>query len=165
MLPALLEGDLPSADETAVHAHVSGCEKCRESLATYRALEDSLALRREMVPPVEPLLRGLFAPAVSPALHRARVLMDAIFSFPGLASFFCLVIAWMAFAYSDVIAGWLNGVVDASSSVGRFGSWLADLSAAYSGGDMLLVSVAYGLMTVLLLGSGTWMTLRQVNSR
>jgi anti-sigma factor RsiW len=164
MLSAFLEGDLSSADESAVNAHVASCESCRESLDAYRALEDELVSRRDLVPPADTFLRAVFAPAVSPNLHRARVLMDRIFSFPALTAFFCFVIGWLAFAYSDAVQGWMGQVAGSTPAASRFAGWLSALGAASSGGDMLMVSIAYGLMTVLVLASGAWMTLRYVHN-
>ncbi len=163
MLAALIEGDLSAQDASTVNAHVSGCESCRESLAGYRALEDELLLRRTLVPPAAPFLHGVFAPAVSPALHRARVLMDSIFSFPALAAFFFVVVGWMAFAYSDIVQGWVSQIAGATPTAGRFGNWMNEMATTYSGGDMLMVTLAYSLVTLLVIASGSWMTWRHVH--
>jgi anti-sigma factor RsiW len=164
LLPAFLDGDLPSGEDAALNAHLSGCESCQASLAAYRALEDELVLRREIVPPVAPFLSAAFAPAVSPALHRARVLMDRIFGLPSLATFAFFVLGWVLYSYSNVVQGWLDRITGATPAAGRFAGWLSELSAAVSGGDMMVIALAYTGVTLLILGSGTWMTLRFVQS-
>lgn len=164
MLSAFVEGDLSREDEAALDTHLSACESCRESLAAYRALEDQLVLRRDAVPPVGPFLGAVFAPAVSPALHRARVLMDRIFSAPSLATFAFFVVGWLLYAYSDVVQGWTNQVAGAAPVAGRFAGWLSSLSAALGGGDMMTVALAYTGVTLLILASGAWMTLHYVQS-
>jgi anti-sigma factor RsiW len=164
LLPAFVEGDLAPVDESAVHAHLADCERCRESLAAYRALEDALVMRRDEVPPADAFLRGVFAPAVSTNLHRARTLMDALFSFPALASFACLVVGWLAFAYSDVVTRSLNWLVGESSLLGRFGHWTTASLTTLTGGDMIVIVAAYTIVTLLILGSGALMTLHYVHS-
>ena len=69
-----------------------------------------------------------------------------------------------AHAYSGVVQGWLDQISGAAPAAGRFGRWVSELSAALSGGDMMVVALAYTVVTLLILGSGTWMTLRYVNS-
>jgi anti-sigma factor RsiW len=164
LLPAFVEGDLAPADESAVHAHLSGCERCRESLSAYRVLEDALSLRRTEVPPVDAFLRGVFEPAASTNLHRARMLMDALFSFPALASFSCLVLGWLAFAYSDLVARSLDWFVGETSILGRFAHWMTASLSTLTGGDMIVAVAAYSVLTLLILGSGTWMTLHYVHN-
>lgn len=163
LLSEFAGGDLSGADESAVRAHLEGCASCRESLAAYRALEDALVMRRAEVPAVDAMLQGVLAPAPS-SLHRARVLMDRLFSLPSLAAFACFVLAWAGFAYSTPIAHALNWLVTEAPVVSDLSGGLVASLVALTRGDMLVTVGVYVGVTLLILGSGTWMTLRYVHS-
>lgn len=178
MLPALLDGDLGRDDEAAVQAHLASCASCREVLGELRALEDALLSRRDAVPSSEAFIRGVFAAAaersadadavssartmlrgVSPSLHRARVIMDVIFSMPGIATLFSLVIGAMCFHYRDVVAAWLGRAISTTPDTGSATSWLQHFFATYAA-DMTMVFIVYGIATALVVASGAWLTLR-----
>jgi len=163
LLSEFVDGSLSGADEAAVRAHLDGCASCRESLAAYRALEDVLVMRRAEVPPVDAILQGVLAPAPS-NLHRARVLMDRLFSLPSLATFACFVLAWAAFTYSAPIAHALNWLINEAPVVSNLSGWFVASLVTLTRGDMLITVSAYAAVTLLILGSGTWMTLRYVHS-
>jgi anti-sigma factor RsiW len=172
MLSAYLEGDLSRDDETAVRAHVESCPSCARVLAEFRALEDTLLARREQVPSPEAFIQGVFTAgrtaepvrAVSPALHRARLIMDAIFSVPGLAAVFMVAIGVMGFAYRDVVSTWIGRTLSLSSSTGTATSWLERFLSTYAA-DMTMVFIVYGVATALIVASGAWMTLRYLHDQ
>jgi hypothetical protein len=105
----------------------------------------------------------VLAPAIT-NLHRARVLMDRLFGFPALATFACFVSAWAAFAYSTAIARGLNWLVGEAPIVSKLSGWFTTSLGSLTGGDMLITVAIYAGLTLLILGSGTWMTLRYVHS-
>jgi uncharacterized membrane protein len=90
--------------------------------------------------------------------------MDRLFSFPALAAFFCFVGAWAAFAYSDNIARALNALVGETPAANHFGGLITTSLTALTRGDMIVTVSAYVGVTLLILASGTWMTLRYVHS-
>ena len=165
MLPAFLEGDLTREDESVLNAHLSTCASCQESLAEYRELEDVLVARRDEVPSHEQFLQGVFASspapvsAANPALHRARVIMDAVFSVPGLAAVFSVVIAAMCFHYRDVIAMWLGRSAATTPQTSGVTTWLNQALSTYAS-DMTMVFIVYGVATVMVVAAGAWMTMR-----
>lgn len=167
LLSAFVDGDLSREDAAAVEAHVSGCDGCRESLEAWRALETALVARRDAVPPAGPFLAGVagvFAPVrerVS-ALHRARVVMDAIFGLPGLVTFFSVVLGVVAWIHRGTVAGWLARGLDAHASTGGLTAWFDGLLSTYAA-DMTQVVVVYGVATALIIVTGAWMTMRYLH--
>lgn len=172
MLSPFLEGDLTPEDEAAVRAHVETCEACALALAEYRSLEATLLARRGHVPAPEPFIQGVLAAAraavparaVSPALHRARVVMDAIFSVPGLAAVFSVIIGIICYAYRDVVAAWIGGALSATPSAAPATSWLDRVLSTWAA-DMTMVFIVYGVATALIVASGAWLTLRYLQDQ
>lgn len=194
LLPAFLDGELSSGDDAALNAHLAGCESCREALAGYRALEDALVARRDEVPAADGFIRGVFtapaadadAPAVraavsravspalrtvspalrtvSPAFHRARVIMDAIFSIPGLAAVFSVIIGAMCFHYRAVISSWINHASASTPSTAGASLWFNQTLSTYAG-DMTQVFIVYGVATALIAVTGYWATMRFIREQ
>jgi anti-sigma factor RsiW len=187
LLPAFLDGELSSGDDAALNAHLAGCESCREALAGYRALEDVLVARRDEVPAADGFIRGVFtapaadadAPAVraavsravspalrtvSPAFHRARVIMDAIFSVPGLAAVFSVIIGAMCFHYRAVISSWINHASASTPSTAGASLWFNQALTTYAG-DMTQVFIVYGVATALIAVTGYWATMRFIREQ
>ena len=119
LLEALAAGELAPGEAVEVERHVAGCERCRRSLETWRALEQALVARSSEVPPA-----SLTIAAIAPALRRKRwtPVFDVLFSVPGIASLILLAAAVFFRIGGETL----------SSAIGR----------AYRNGDPALLSLA-----------------------
>lgn len=91
-LSAYLDEELSPSEIRAVHAHVAGCEACRDELAALRQVKDLLGRLPEMEPPAD-LWSGVRARAER-AHHPAAVLetLRAAFRRPAAAAVAAMVV-------------------------------------------------------------------------
>ncbi len=85
MLPLFAARELSADEAAAVSSHLDACERCREALVAYTALEATLLARRDEVPSVD-----YFLPDLRAAGFRARRSIfirtfRAAMSIPGVA--------------------------------------------------------------------------------
>jgi len=174
LLPAYLEGDLDAATRAQVRAALAGSAELRASLDAYRALEDSLVMRREQVPPASQFLGWLPQRAFSRALAREHArsplhrVSDTLFSAPALATLGFLVIGMWSFWHKSAIAAFFSERrVDTTGVESGFNSMLQGLNAmltTLAGGDMMVMMVIYGVITLGILAFTGALTVRFVRS-
>jgi anti-sigma factor RsiW len=171
LLPAYLEGDLDEATSAQVHVALTESAELRSSLNAYRALEDSLTMRREQVPPASQFLEWL--PQWAAARKIARVharsplhgFFNTILSWPSLATLGFLVAGMWSFWHRDAIADFFaEGQMD-TSGVESMGRSFSTLITTLTGGDMTVMIGIYGLITLGILAFTGAITARFVRSR
>jgi predicted anti-sigma-YlaC factor YlaD len=160
MLPAFVGRDLGADDAAVVSSHLETCAQCRESLAAFAALEQSLVARRDDVPPVD-----AFLPHMAPARARSNVLvrcLRAVTSVPGIA---IVIVMWAGFLiarYSDRLTG------DAATQKNTFERMTAlaqrgiDAMIAAAGGDVWTLTAVYGALAIGVIVSAGALTMRLV---
>lgn len=157
LLPAYLEGDLSVAEAARVDAFVASSPDARETLEAFRALESALRKRREQIPPVDKFVKTMF---VSSRLHKARVFMDAVFSFPALTSAVLTLIGIVLFIYRAPITEWITQKASLPDSKSLGLDWVGNAIVQFTGGDIWMLSALYGAVTVLILLSTSLMLMR-----
>ena len=163
LLPAFAEGSLAGDEAAKVTSHVDSCASCRESLAAFAILEQSLVSRRAEVPPVDSFLPNLPAARV-PAVHRHSPLLRvfrAAMSVPGIS---ILLVMWgTMFALS--FRTHLANDITRYSSLERWKALVVFTTAQITnltGGNVWTLTAVYVALTLAILGSMGAMTLRYV---
>ena len=90
--------------------------------------------------------------------------MDAIFSVPGLAAVFSVIIGAMCFHYRAVISAWM-GIASNSTPSTTGATNLLNQALSANPLDMTQMFVVYGVATALIVLTGAWMTLRFVQDQ
>jgi len=158
-----------------VDAALAASPALRESLAAFTALEDALVSRRALVPPAERFLRGVFATAraAAPPKRRARSRVqrwfDAAVSLPAVTAYVCLTTAIAAFVYRDAVARLVARLtekpnVPAVPSLPD-ASGVTNAIVAATGGEMWVLSVVYGGVTLLIVLTLSLVTTRFARER
>ena len=163
LLPALVDGSLTGDDAAMVTSHVDSCAACRESLAAFAVLEQSLVSRRAEVPPVDSFLPDLAAARV-PAAHRHSPVLTvfrAAMSLPGIS---ILLVMW-----GTMFA--LSFRTNLANDISRYSSldrWRALTTLAtqqltnVTGDNVWVLTAVYLTLTLAILGSMGAMTLRYI---
>jgi len=167
MLPAFVEGGLAAGDEALVRAHVASCASCRESLATFSALEESLVSRRSEVPPAAAFIPALAtAPAPSRARAQARprlvAALRAITSVPGVSIILVVWSAMFLLRFRGTV-----GEIFTWTTLERLSAITHRISGALvgvSGGDPYTLAAMYVALALLVLGSTGAITLRFIRN-
>jgi hypothetical protein len=157
LLPAYLAGDLSAENKARVEAYLEESAQARESLEAHRMLESVLQMRREQVPPVDRFTKAVFA---GTRLHRARVTMDAVFSFPALTSAMLILFGVVLFLYRHSITAWVNQKASLPDSQSLGFEWVGAAIVQFAGGDMWMLTGIYVAVTVLILLSTSLMLMR-----
>jgi anti-sigma factor RsiW len=159
LLPAYLEQDLPDADVARVRAHVQTCAACRESLAAFTALEQSLVSRRAEVPPVDRFLpafaaapKGVHHPAVLVRVFRATM------SVPGVVIVLTMWAGLLAFRFRGVIGHALS--FSTPERLGGDAERLADLLVILTNGNVWTLIGLCTLLALVVAGSLSVVALR-----
>ncbi len=171
LLPAYLENDLASDERSQVATHLDTCTECQQAVAQFKALESALVMRREAVPTFERFLPALstMMPAPVRQYARAQRWLNVIFSTPGLASLAFVVLGLFMFTKRELMTSLLDGWVKTEVSWQALGQSLQSLGQSLNqailvstGGDMIILSVIYGLLTVTILLFTALITMRYV---
>jgi anti-sigma factor RsiW len=163
MLPAFVGSDLGVEEAAAVAAHVESCARCRESLAAFVAIEETLVLRRSEVPPVDGFLPDMRA-ARWALRARPRLLIRffrAAMSVPGVA---IVLVMWATFLVSQYNDRLTNDIVQTTSleratALAQRG---LDAMVAAAGGDAWTLTAVYGALAIGLIVSAGALTMRFV---
>lgn len=164
-LPAFVAREL-SADETAlVASHLDACAACRESLAAFVALEETLVLRRDEVPSLDAYLPD-FRTARARVRTRPRLLMRAfrvVTSVPGVAVVLVMWASLLVARYNDRLTG---GVGDKTSleRLTAFTKSGLDAMVTAAGGDAWTLTAVYGALAIGVIVSAGALTVRVVRS-
>lgn len=163
LLPALVEGSLSGDDAAMVTSHVDSCASCRESLAAFAMLEQTLVARRAEVPAVDSFLPNLAAARV-PAAHRHSPLFRvfrAAMSVPGIS---ILLVMWgtmFALSFRTNLANDISRY----SSLERWKALVLFTTAQITnltGNNVWTLTAVYAALTLAILGSMGAMTLRYI---
>lgn len=161
MLPAFVEHDLGAEEAAAVASHIDSCERCRESLAAFVALEQTLVARRSEVPPV-----GAFLPELLTARARARsgILVRSLrlmTSVPGVAIVLVMWGVLLVGHFNDRIA---LGMTDPALAqrLSAFAKHGITAMVGVAGGDVWTLTAAYGALAIGLIVSAGALTMRLV---
>jgi len=163
LLPAFVSRDIAKADAAMVASHVDSCASCRESLAAFAMLEQSLVSRRAEVPPVDSFLPDLAAVRVPAAHHRSPLLtvFRAAMSVPGIS---ILLVMWgTMFALS--FRTHLANDITRYSSLERWKAlteFATQQLTSVTGDNVWVLTAVYVALTLAILGSMGAMTLRYV---
>jgi predicted anti-sigma-YlaC factor YlaD len=161
MLPLFVARDLPADEAAAVSSHLDACERCREALVAFTALEATLLARRDQVPPVD-----AFLPDLRAAGFRARhsIMLRAFraaMSVPGVAIVLVMWATLLVMRYNDK----LTGDISSTTSLER---WTAlakrglDGMVAAAGGDAWTLTAVYGALAIGVIVSAGALTMRLV---
>ncbi len=165
LLPAYAEGDVTPEERGRVDAHVGECEACRQSLAFFVGLEETLVERRRERPSDRAAARrvarrlGLrWRPRFVPDMGGLPVAASAAFVGLGIAMFVA----------RDAVREFFARVGTTSSS-GALSAWISELlrsvvsalEVVSAGSVWTWVAVYAGCLALIFL-SGTWMVLRWV---
>jgi anti-sigma factor RsiW len=162
LLPAFVSREIAPGDAAMVAAHVDSCAACREALAAFAVLEESLVSRRSEVPAVDAFLPRL-APARAPAHARGPVLrvFRAVMSLPGISILLTMWAAMFALSFRTSLASDLSRY----SSLERWKA-LTDFATRHltgvTGDNPWTLTAVYVALTLAILGSMGAMTLRYV---
>jgi len=164
LLPAYIESDLTAGEMASVRAHLDGCRMCQDAVASFQALEVALVTRGEQVPTLDSVLPALIAQA-STRRSRALRFFDAAFSLPGIICMALGFLGMLTFFYRDVIAGYLARQfaqpLTWEDVAVRFGALTANTAHV----DVLVLTAVYSLVTLLIVASTGYITLRFVRQR
>ena len=163
LLPAFVEGSLAGGDAALVASHVDSCASCRESLAAFAVLEESLVLRRAEVPAVDAFLPNLAATHARAARAHAPLfkVFRAAMSLPGIS---ILLVMWGTMFALSFRTNLANDITRYSS----LERWKALTALAtqqltsITGGNVWVLTAVYLALTLAILGSMGAMTLRYV---
>jgi predicted anti-sigma-YlaC factor YlaD len=157
MLPAFVGRELGAAEAASVAAHIDSCERCRESLAAFAQLEQTLVARRSQVPPVDGFLPNLkTARARSGFWVRSLRLATSV---PGVAIVLVMWAALLMGRFSDRI-----GIADhaLAQRVTAFTKQGIDAMVGIAGGDVWTLTAVYGALAIGLIVSAGALTMRLV---
>jgi predicted anti-sigma-YlaC factor YlaD len=163
LLPALVSRDIATADAAMVTSHVDSCASCRESLATFVMLEQSLVSRRAEIPPVDSFLPDLSAARVPSAYRHSPLfrVFRATMSVPGIS---ILLVMWGTMFALSFRTNLANDITRYSS----LERWKVLTTLAtqqltnLTGGNVWTLTAVYLALTLAILGSMGAMTLRYV---
>ena len=157
MLPAFAGHDLGGAEAASVAAHIDSCDRCRESLAAFALLEQTLVARRSEVPPVDGFL---------PHLKTARVrsgfwvrCFRLATSVPGVAIVLVMWAVLLLGRFSDRL-----GIAD-HALAGRLTAFVKNgvgVMMSVAGGDVWTLTAVYGALAIGLIVSAGALTMRLV---
>ena len=157
LLPAYLDGELNAEQTARVKAWLARSPEARESLEVYRELNSFLVARKEQVPPPAPYVRAVYQRSL---LSRARDVMTAMFSFPGISSLLLGLFGIALFIYKDQITKWFTSKAELPGSTSLGLDWVRDALLQFSGADIWVVTGLYIGLTVAILLSTGWMVMR-----
>lgn len=159
MLPGFVGRELGANDAAAVSAHVDSCERCRESVAAFALLEQTLVARRAEVPPVDGFLPNLKTARVR-AGFLARSLRLAT-SVPGVAIVLVMWAVLLVGRFNDRIA---LAIADhaLAQRVTAFANHGIDAMVGVAGGDVWTLTAVYGALAIGLIVSAGALTMRLV---
>ncbi len=163
MLPLFVARELPADESAAVSSHVNGCERCREALAAYTALETVLVARRAEVPPVDGFLPDLRAARASMRARTSWALRGfrAVMSVPGVAS---MLVVWGALLVARYNTQITNDVAQ-KSTLERIPALVKhgiDAMVSAAGGDAWTLTAVYGALAIGVIVSAGALTMRLV---
>lgn len=162
LLPVYAEGELLAEERARVDAHLHTCDSCRESLAFFVRLEDTLAERRE--------LRPSDAVAAGRIVHRVgfekqRRFVAALTGLPAAISGALIAFGIVLFLARGAVQDFLTHL-GAIRFSGDFAARLSEITSTGLGavavGSEWVWAVAYLGVVALILSSGSWMVLRYV---
>jgi hypothetical protein len=151
LLPAYLEADLSAEEMAGIQSHLAECASCREVLNGFTQLDGLLAERRLEVPPAH---RTILAVLSRFGPGRAKQLLDALFSMPGIISQSFLITGIVLFVYRRYIENLLAGEFSIASFLVQLGMAINSILMNLTGGDVLALSGLYvGVLLFILLGT------------
>jgi len=162
MLPAFVGRDLGADEAAAVAAHIDSCERCREALAAFAALEQVLVARRSEVPPVDGFLPDLRTARASRG--RSGFLVRGLrlaTSVPGVAIVLVMWAVLLIGRFNDRIA---LAIADhaLAGRVTAFAKQGIDAMVGVAGGDVWTLTAVYGALAIGLIVSAGALTVRLV---
>lgn len=159
MLPAFAGRDLGAAEAAAVATHIDSCARCRESLAAFALLEQTLVARRSEVPSVDGFLPNLkTARARSGFWVRC---IRAVTSVPGVAIVLVMWGVLLLGRFNDRIA---LAIADhtLAERVTAFAKHGINTMVSVAGGDVWTLTAVYGALAIGLIVSAGALTMRLV---
>jgi anti-sigma factor RsiW len=149
MLPRYLENDLSADDRRGIDEHLASCERCRQSLETFRELEESLGELAASVPSWEAAEAGL---ARRFGMRPRRPIAAVFISAPFIAGLSFIVLGVALFVRGKLILGAMQPLGPRYSiALDGFTRMISGWFAAVAGVDVTLLLVIYGLLTLGLL--------------
>jgi predicted anti-sigma-YlaC factor YlaD len=158
-LPAFLGRDLGAEEAAAVAVHIDSCDRCRESLAAFALLEQTLVARRSEVPPVDGFLPNLKTARVRSGFG-ARC-FRAVTSIPGVAIVLVMWAVLLIGRFNDRIA---LAIADhtLAERAAAFAKRGLDAMVGVAGGDVWTLTAVYGALAIGLIVSAGALTMRLV---
>lgn len=155
LLPAFVSEELPADEAANVRTHVESCATCRESLAAFSSLEQSLVTRRHEIPAV-----ASYLPAIAPALAPAPVFVHArlvrmfrgLMSLPGVSIMLTMWATLFALWFSPSVAGDISRYSSLERWQAVAGVVVKFLTRAL-GDNVWVMVAAYGMVALVILGS------------
>jgi len=165
LLPAYAENELEGRDKARVDAHLEGCESCRESLAFFAQLEESLSTRRTLRPSDSIAAKRITRRV---GFRREWRFVPAFISLRGLPTILSgslIAVGIIAFlARASVQEFFSNlGTIRFKGDLGRrLSEALSPGLDAAAAGSELTWAIAYLGVFALILLAGSWMVLRHI---
>lgn len=161
ILPAFVEHDLGAEEAAVVATHVESCERCRESLAAFVSLEQTLVARRSEVPPVDGFLPELRTATVGVRSGFWVRCLRATTSVPGVAIVLVMWAVLLVGRFNDRIA---LGIADHAPAerLTAFVEHGLDTMVGVAGGDVWALTAVYGALAIGLIVSAGALTMRLV---
>lgn len=156
-LPAYASGELDPTQAEELRGHLAGCAACREALAFFEKLEESLTMRRLEVPSARRFVRAVWREV---GYSRARVVMDVVASLPFLSSFALIASGILFFLQRQRFVQMFEGDYGFSTWIASIAETFNSLVVDFAGGDTLMLSGIYAGATVIVLLTTTLVTLR-----
>lgn len=149
LLPRYLENDLSADDRRGIDEHVASCARCRQSLETFRELEESLGELAASVPSWKAAEAGL---ARRFGMRPRRSIAAVLESPPFVAGLSFVALGVVLFVRGKLILGAMQSLGPRSSiALDDFARTISGWFAAAAGVDVTLLLVIYGLLTLGLL--------------
>jgi anti-sigma factor RsiW len=159
LLPAYLEADLRDDEMSTVRSHVASCDGCKSALLAFESIEEALVMRRDAVPALDGLLPQI-EPVLEEANARLRRFFDMLYSLPGLVTTTLLSIGIVMFFYRDLVGTYLTAKMAQPLTWNSVAAGVNSQLVAKAGAEAWMVGTVYGVVSVMIVASMGYMTMR-----
>lgn len=161
MLPLFVARELSTDEAAAVSSHLDACERCREAVVAYTALEATLLARRDEVPSVDAFLPDLRAAGVRVRRSIFIRTFRAAMSVPGVAIVLVMWATLLVARYNDKLTGDITRTTSLERLTALAKRGLDGMVAA-AGGDAWTLTAVYGALAIGVIVSAGALTMRLV---
>jgi anti-sigma factor RsiW len=158
MLPRYLENNIPADERGGIEEHLASCARCRQSLETFRELEESLGELASSVPSWD-AAEARFVRRFG--MRSPRPIIAVFTSAPFLAGLSFIALGVVLFVRGNLILGAMQSLGPRYAiTFDGFARTLSGWFTVAAGLDVTLLLAIYGLLTLGLLYGGTRLVLR-----